>query len=57
MRELSIEETAAVAGGLDPDTGALAIIGLGLMGGPFTAGFGLTIGFGILFREALSRRV
>ncbi|WP_172461925.1 hypothetical protein [Dyella jiangningensis] len=50
MRELDLEEVQAVSGGLDPDTGALAIIGLSLMGGPFTLGFGMSIGIGILLR-------
>jgi len=48
MRELNVQEVKAVSGGLQMETGALAIIGLGLMGGPFTAAFGLTIGIGLL---------
>ena len=54
MRELQLDEIEAVSGGLDPDSGAIAIIGLGLLGGPFIAAAGLTIGLGILFRDALS---
>nr|AVH79528.1 hypothetical protein [Synechococcus sp. PCC 9341] len=53
--ELKNEEQKQITGGLDPDSGALAIIGLGItaatIGAPFAAGFGLTVGFGILFRR------
>ena len=51
MRDLKNNEQKEVMGGLDPDAGALAIIGLGFVGGPFTAAFGLTIGLGILLRS------
>ncbi len=50
MKELSVLEINQVSGGLDPDAGALAIIGLSLLGGPFTMGFGMAIGIGILLR-------
>jgi hypothetical protein len=50
MQELDMQEVQQVSGGLEPDAGALAIIGLGFMGGPFTIGFGLAIGIGILLR-------
>lgn len=50
MQELDLQEVQAVSGGLDPDSGALAIIALGLAGGPFTMAFGLTVGIGILLR-------
>jgi hypothetical protein len=50
MKELSALEINQVSGGLAPDDGALAIIALGLCGGPFTMGFGLAIGIGILLR-------
>lgn len=50
MRELESVEINQISGGpLDPATGAVAIIALGFAGGPFTIGFGLAIGFGILF--------
>ncbi|MGD9582674.1 MAG: hypothetical protein AB7V26_03240 [Lysobacterales bacterium] len=51
MKELRAQEIEQVGGGLDPDTGAVAIIALGFAGGPFTIGFGLAIGLGILFRD------
>ena len=50
MNEMTLQEVDQVSGGLTPDDGALAIIALGLAGGPFTAAFGLTIGIGILLR-------
>lgn len=53
IHELKCEEIAEVSGGtaagLSPNEGGLAIIALGLAGGPFTMGFGLAIGFGLLF--------
>ena len=53
--DLENDQQKQVTGGLDPDSGALAIIGLGvtagIIGAPFAAGFGLTVGFGILFRR------
>lgn len=50
-RELSLAEIDQVNGAGYPDgLGAgIAIIGLGFMGGPFTAGFGLAIGLGLMF--------
>ena len=48
MRELTVEGMQQVDGGLDWDTGGLAVIGLGLMT-PTTALFGLTIGLSMLY--------
>lgn len=49
MRELNKEEVAQVSGGLDMETGGLAIIGLGLAGGPATGLFGLAVGGAMLY--------
>jgi len=45
MRELTDEEINYVSGGFnDWQSGGIAIMGLGLSGGPVTAGFGFAIG-------------
>lgn len=47
--ELSPEEADAVSGGMsDWTSGGMAVIGLGLAGGPVTAGFGLAIGLSMM---------
>jgi hypothetical protein len=51
MHELKMAEVDAVSGGLDADTGALAIIGLAVLAGPLVAAAGVTIGLGILLRD------
>lgn len=49
-RELSVAEIDAVAGGMsDWTAGGMAVIGLGVTGGPVTAGFGLAIGGAMMF--------
>lgn len=49
MRELKEEEVEAVSGGMNDWTaGGIAVMGLGFAGGPVTAGFGLTVGMGML---------
>ncbi|MGH8156998.1 MAG: hypothetical protein ACREPQ_02670 [Rhodanobacter sp.] len=50
MKELTVMEVEQVSGGgLSPAEGGVAIIALGLMGGPFTMAFGLTVGIPLLF--------
>jgi hypothetical protein len=51
LKELTENEVNIVSGGLDPDSGGLAIIALGFAGGPFTIGFGLAVGGGLLLRS------
>ena len=51
MQELTMNEVNEVSGGLmilDPAAAGYAIIGLGFCGGPFTMGFGLAIGLGLI---------
>lgn len=49
-RELSVAEIDTVAGGMsDWTAGGIAVIGLGIAGGPVTAGFGLAIGGSMMF--------
>lgn len=50
-RELTLAEIDQVngAGSMDGAALGIAIMGLGFMGGPFTAGFGFAIGMGLLF--------
>ncbi|QIB65712.1 hypothetical protein [Kineobactrum salinum] len=48
--ELSTAEIDMVAGGMsDWTAGGMAVIGLGITGGPVTAGFGLAIGGAMMF--------
>lgn len=50
MRELTLIEMEQVSGGLsDFQSAGIAVIGLGLAGGPVTAGFGLAIGGAMLY--------
>jgi hypothetical protein len=49
MRELKAEELNDVSGGLDWDSGGLAIISIGMAGGPATALFGFAIGGAMLY--------
>lgn len=52
IHELKCHEIAEVSGGATaptPNEAGTAIIGISLMGGPFTMGFGLAIGFGLVF--------
>ena len=51
MSNLSDDEIDMVSGGMDATTGGLAIIGLGLAGGPVTAVFGLAIGGSLLYLD------
>ncbi|TIO29643.1 hypothetical protein [Mesorhizobium sp.] len=44
MRELDTAEIDTVSGGLGFTDGGVAIIGLGLAGGPATGAFGLLVG-------------
>ncbi|MDZ7827007.1 MAG: hypothetical protein U5R48_14560 [Gammaproteobacteria bacterium] len=55
MRELTETEVDSVHGGLGWDAGALAIMGLGITGGPVTAGFGVAIGLSMLGTSAYGR--
>ena len=48
MRTLEAPETEQVSGGNGWGEGGLVVIGLGLGGGPVTAGFGLFIGGAML---------
>jgi hypothetical protein len=54
---LSDDKQREIIGGLDPDAGGLAIVGLGvtavIVGAPFAAGLGFAAGFGLLFRRYL----
>jgi hypothetical protein len=49
MNELNINEMEEVFGGLSFTEGGAAIIGLGFVGGPATAAFGLLVGGACLF--------
>ena len=49
MRDLTVEETEQVSGGLDWGTSGATIIALGLSGGLATGLFGLAIGGSMLF--------
>ena len=49
MRELNRQEIQQVSGGLNWTEGGVAIIGLGIAGGPVTAGFGLAVGGAMLY--------
>lgn len=50
MREITDQEMSYVAGGpLSFSEGGVAVIGIGLVGGPATAIFGLLIGGAMLF--------
>ena len=52
IRELSPEEVDVVSGGeLDASSAGLAIIGLGIAGGPVTGLFGLFIGGLLLYLD------
>lgn len=60
LRTLQGCESSDVRGGLDPDSGGLTIIGLGVSAAfvgsataPLVAAAGITIGLGILFRKLL----
>ena len=44
MQELTVNEVNEVSGGLSFTEGGVAIIGLGFVGGPATAAFGLLVG-------------
>lgn len=55
MRELTESEVDSVHGGLGWDAGAMGIIGLGFVGGPATAIFGLAIGGSMLFTSMYPR--
>lgn len=47
--ELTADQTDAVSGGMNDWTeGGIAVMGLGLAGGPVTAGFGMAIGLSML---------
>jgi hypothetical protein len=49
MRELTAVEVDQVDGGMsDFTTGGMAVIGLGFVGGPATAAFGLLVGGSML---------
>lgn len=50
MRELTDCEIKSVSGGMnDWTTGGIAVMGLGVAGGPVTAGFGVAVGLSMMF--------
>jgi hypothetical protein len=49
MRELRTEELDDVSGGLGWNSGGLAVMSIGLAGGPATALFGFAIGGAMLY--------
>lgn len=50
MKEMNNDEIKAVSGGMnDWTSGGIAVIGLGLAGGPATGVFGLAVGGAMMF--------
>ena len=50
MQEMKTNEIEAVSGGMnDWTSGGIAVIGLGIAGGPATGAFGLAVGGAMMF--------
>ena len=55
MREITSQEMKQVNGGIGWGGGGLAIMSLGIAGGPVTAGFGVAIGGSMLILDYMER--